>query len=133
MTIPAQDSDTSLSVEHLSLESVAALVDGELSRRAEHRAKVHLVHCHECREEVHRQRQASEYVRSHEADVHPSGDLVARLARIPLEVAAQQLEQCGDGRRSGAGDRFGVDGRRRPETLIDAVDLLVRKLHKKNN
>ena len=40
------------SVEHLSLEAVAAFVDGELTPLAMHRARVHLVHCEECRAEV---------------------------------------------------------------------------------
>lgn len=48
------------SVEHLSLEAVAAFVDGELTPLAMHRARVHLVHCEECRAEVAQQRRASE-------------------------------------------------------------------------
>ncbi len=44
------------SVEHLNPEAVAAFVDNELSPAAAHRAKIHLVHCPECREEIHRQR-----------------------------------------------------------------------------
>ncbi len=46
------------SVEHLNPEAVAAFVDNELSPAAAHRAKIHLVHCPECREEIHRQRGA---------------------------------------------------------------------------
>ncbi|CAB0501065.1 hypothetical protein CIP101280_00804 [Corynebacterium diphtheriae] len=46
------------SVEHLNPEAVAAFVDNELSPAAAHRAKIHLVHCPECREEIHRQRRA---------------------------------------------------------------------------
>ena len=56
------------SVEHLSAAAVTALVDNELSARAEHRAKVHLVHCDECRDEVRRQRQAAEALRHADPD-----------------------------------------------------------------
>ncbi|WIM68573.1 zf-HC2 domain-containing protein [Corynebacterium breve] len=71
-------------VEHLSPEAVAAFVDGELSERAAHRARVHVVHCKDCREEVHDQRRASEYVRGKnlEACVRAPRGLVDRLANL---------------------------------------------------
>ena len=86
MTSFAENFPGELSVDHLSTEAIAALVDGELSRRAEHRAKIHLVHCESCRAEVRAQRSAAHRLREH------------------------------------------VDGCRRPETLVDRVDLLLRKL-----
>lgn len=71
-------------MEHLSLEAVAAFVDGELSDTACHRARVHLVHCAECRAEIERQRGASEWLRGSNIgeDVRAPHDLLARLAGI---------------------------------------------------
>ncbi|CAI37552.1 zf-HC2 domain-containing protein [Corynebacterium jeikeium] len=106
-----------LSVDHLSTEAIAALVDGELSRRAEHRAKIHLVHCETCREEVRAQRSAAHRMRKHASAVHTPGGLKEKLQRIP--------DECDEGEPS---HRFSVDGCRRPETLVDRVDLLLRKL-----
>ena len=72
------------SVEHLSLEAVAAFVDGELSDTACHRARVHLVHCAECRAEIERQRGASEWLRGSNIgeDVRAPHDLLTRRAGI---------------------------------------------------
>lgn len=72
------------SVEHLSPEAVAAFVDGELTEGAAHRARVHLVHCPECRAEIHHQRGTSEWVRGCNItdDVRVPRDLLARLAGI---------------------------------------------------
>jgi len=106
-----------LSVDHLSTEAIAALVDGELSRRAEHRAKIRLVHCETCRAEVRAQRSASNRMREHTSDVHTPGGLMEKLQRIP--------EEC---REDDAPHRFSVDGCRRPETLVDRLDLLLRKM-----
>ncbi|QNH96312.1 anti-sigma factor family protein [Corynebacterium anserum] len=118
--VHAYKPDHALSVEHLSPEAMAALVDGELSPRAEHRAKVHLVHCQRCRDEVREQRRAAERLRD-DCGVHASGSLIERLTRIP--------ECCEEYSR----DRgFGVDGRRRPETLIDGVDLFFRRIQRKS-
>ncbi|WP_238596938.1 zf-HC2 domain-containing protein [Corynebacterium heidelbergense] len=114
------EEDRGLSVEHLSPEAMAALVDGELSSRAEHRAKVHLVHCGECRAEVQLQRKAAALVRSMDADVQCSGRLKQKLAAIP-----QMVEEA----RPAA--HFGVDGCRRPESIVDAVDLALRKLQRR--
>ncbi|MEO5310906.1 MULTISPECIES: zf-HC2 domain-containing protein [Corynebacterium] len=106
-----------LSVDHLSTEAIAALVDGELSRRAEHRAKIHLVHCETCRAEVRAQRSAAHRLREHASAVHTPGGLMEKLQRIPDECDEDE-----------APHRFSVDGCRRPETLVDRVDLLLRKL-----
>ena len=72
------------SVEHLSPEAVAAFVDGELTDGALHRARVHLVHCGECRAEIERQRNASEWLRGSNItpEVRAPEDLLARLAGI---------------------------------------------------
>ncbi|MGV0397496.1 anti-sigma factor [Corynebacterium suicordis] len=112
------ETDTQLSVEHLSLEAIAALADGELSRRAEHRAKVHIVHCEQCRAQVTKQREASERLREN-CEVKASGSLIERLSRIPENMDQESRPH-----------QFGVDGCRRPETFIDGVDLLLRKTHK---
>lgn len=106
-----------LSVDHLSTEAIAALVDGELSRRAEHRARIHLVHCETCRAEVRAQRSAAHRMREHASAVHTPGGLIEKLQRIP--------DECDENEPS---HRFSVDGCRRPETLVDRVDLLLRKL-----
>ncbi|RNE48457.1 anti-sigma factor family protein [Corynebacterium alimapuense] len=72
------------STEHISLEAVAAFVDGELTAVAAHRVRVHLVHCAECRREVHRQRNASEWLRGSNIteEVRAPQDLLTRLAGI---------------------------------------------------
>lgn len=72
------------SVEHLSPEAVAAFVDGELTDIACHRARVHLVHCAECRAEIERQRGASEWLRGSNIgeDVRAPHELLTRLAGI---------------------------------------------------
>lgn len=118
------DFNEGLSVDHLSLEAIAALVDNELSPRAEHRAKVHLVHCQQCREEVQAQRAASERVREHAVPVHVSGSLLERLARIPEAISAgAEEESAGKVKRT-----FAADGCRRPETLADRVGLILQRL-----
>lgn len=119
MYADAPDTHGSLSVEHLSPEAVAALVDGELSPKAEHRAKVHIVHCRECRSDVKRQREAAARLRG-DTGIHASGNLIERLTRIPEAEPA-----------SASHGRFREDGCRRPETLIDGVDLLLRKIQRR--
>ncbi len=86
------------SVEHLNPEAVAAFVDNELSPMAAHRARIHMVQCEECREEVARQRVASERLRSATCrEVHASSDLVAKLTQIaqscPTGPSAEELEE----------------------------------------
>lgn len=69
--------------DHLNPEAVAAYADGELSPLAMHRAKIHLVHCLECREEVERQRHASKRLKeSNTAKVEMPSDLRQRLMGI---------------------------------------------------
>ncbi len=78
------------SIDHLGPEAVVSFVDGEMPPKAMHRVRVHLVHCPECRAEVHRQRGASEWVRTCnvEAQVRAPRDLLAKLngiAQAPLQ------------------------------------------------
>lgn len=99
------------SVDHLSPEVVAAFVDGELSDGAEHRARVHVVHCAECRAEVHAQRGAAEAVRGSNTEecVRAPHTLVERLAWL----ASQQQEQgdCQpDTRQAGATGAGALEG-----------------------
>lgn len=117
------------SIEHLSSEAIAALVDGELPRRAEHRAKIHLVHCMECREEVKAQRQAANIVRENSASLnalHASARLMDRLCSIP-QSCGEQKEIADDKITSSS---ISIDGRRRPESLVDAVDLALHRIHR---
>lgn len=117
---PEQPSE-GMSIDHLSPEAIAALVDGELGRRAEHRAKIHLVHCKYCRDEVNAQRQAAHRLRGLATDVHASGTLIERLRRIPDQAVADSPR-----------DKFSADGCRRPESISDAVDLMIRKLGRRS-
>lgn len=103
------------SVEHLSLEAVAAFVDGELSDAACHRARVHLVHCPECRAEIERQRGASEWLRGSNIgeDVRAPHELLARLAGIATGPAG-----CGPDAESTPTPV--------PEGLMDKVEMILR-------
>jgi hypothetical protein len=114
-------------VGHLTTEAVAALVDGELSRGAESRAKVHLVHCSDCREEVRAQRQAAARMRDQAgtmSEVHAPGSLLDRLTGIPTSCGEQVAASDDlDGH-----DAMGVDGCRRPESLGDRLSTSVRRM-----
>lgn len=113
-------------VGHLTTEAVAALVDGELGRGAEDRAKSHLVHCEECREEVRNQRVARARLRREAGtleDVHAPGSLLARLTGIP----ASCLDE-GENTQSVDRGSVGMDGCRRPETLGDMLSTSVRRV-----
>ncbi len=103
------------SVEHLSLEAVAAFVDGELSDTACHRARVHLVHCPECRAEIERQRGASEWLRGSNIgeDVRAPHDLLARLAGIASGPA-------------GSGPDAEATPTPMPEGLMDKMEMILR-------
>ncbi|WP_165241861.1 anti-sigma factor family protein [Corynebacterium lizhenjunii] len=71
-------------IGHLGPEAVVAFVDGEMDHKATHRVRIHLVHCDECRAEVHRQRGAAAWVRecSGASDMHAPVDLLAKLHNI---------------------------------------------------
>ena len=76
------------STDHLSTEAIAAFADGELSRHAAHRARLHIVACEECRREVNIQRSAAERLRSCGADesIRAPRTLVERLAQVAEEL-----------------------------------------------
>ena len=118
------------SVEHLSAAAVTALVDNELSARAEHRAKVHLVHCDECRDEVRRQRQAAEALRHADPDVDVPGPLLERLSRIPVDCCSGEDDATGP-RPGVRTDPVRVDGCRRPATIAARVDMMIRRLQRR--
>lgn len=139
-----------LSIDHLCPEAIAALVDGELSPQAEHRAMMHLVACAECRTEVSEQRAASRRLKNDSMEVHASGALLAALQKIPQISANERGVECstraggasaeagpgsqGGGKsRSSAPGGFTVDGCRIPETLLDRVDLLVRRMQRRSS
>lgn len=107
------------SVDHLGPEAIVSFVDGELSPAALHRARVHLVHCAECRLEVHAQRRTSDAVHASNmaSDVTMPRDLLRRLTRIA--------------------ERDVTDGpcaadipTPRPESVIDRVETLLRALRR---
>ncbi|MEJ5997104.1 anti-sigma factor family protein [Corynebacterium sp. H130] len=71
------------SVEHLSAEAVAGFVDNELPPVAMNRARIHLVHCAECRKEVNAQRRAAERLRQiADEQLHAPSTLMAKLTSI---------------------------------------------------
>ena len=106
------------SVEHLSPEAVAAFVDGELTPAAAHRARVHMVHCVECRDEVDHQRRAAERLRtcSENDDIRVPSSLMERLTSIAQSCPA------------GPGIEDTVCSP--PETLLDKVDILYRAVRR---
>lgn len=106
------------SVDHLSSDAVTGFVDNELSRGAMHRARLHLVHCSECREEICRQRDTSEYLRSEcrSEDVSAPKALLTKLAGI--------ANDCSPG--PGA-DELAVQ---RPESFVAKVESVVRAVRR---
>lgn len=76
---------------HLGPEAVVAFVDDEMDSKAKHRARVHLVHCRECREEIYIQRGTSEWVRhcNTESQVRAPRDLLRKLASIGNQESCQ--------------------------------------------
>lgn len=72
------------SVDHVSAEAIAALIDDELSPSAAHRARVHIVLCESCRDDANAQRYAAEAVRTHNVEecLRAPQTLVERLARL---------------------------------------------------
>lgn len=124
-------------VGHLTPEVVAALVDGELSRGAEQRAKVHLVHCQECRNEVRAQRQAADRLRGSDPldGVHISGTLLDRLTQIPV-VCDESEQSAGVDATAGSGDgnvsgEVGPDGCRRPDTFSGRMAAAMRRVQRR--
>lgn len=112
------------SVDHLSPEAVAAFVDEELTKGAMHRARVHMVHCEDCRAEVAQQRRASERLKEANTDEIPMipSTLMDRLHSI--------AHTCPEGPR--AEDSAFCE----PEGIIDRMDMLLRsikRVHDKNS
>lgn len=73
------------STEHLSVEAIAAYVDGELRMTAHLRAAQHLSMCPECALEVDAQRQAREALRDSCPVAMPSS-LLGLLSQIPHDI-----------------------------------------------
>jgi hypothetical protein len=71
------------STEHLSIEAVAAYVDGELRMNAHLRAAHHLSLCPDCAAEVDAQRQAREALRESSWPVSMPSSLFNSLSQIP--------------------------------------------------
>lgn len=108
------------SVEHLNPEAVAALVDNELSASAEHRAKIHLVQCEECRAEVNRQRNAAQRVRAaNSGEFHAPKELLAKLASIETSCEEEPAGQAS------IGEKF--------KSLAQNAASLQRKIRSKKN
>jgi hypothetical protein len=81
------------STEHLSIEAIAAFVDGELDMRPHLRAATHLSLCSDCAAEVDAQVQAREALRdSYSYPIDPPTSLVGRLSQIPYAALAQPDE-----------------------------------------
>ena len=70
------------SIDHLSIEAVAAFVDGELPMKAHMRAASHLEQCRHCAGEVQAQGQAREALRDSCPVTMPS-TLMGLLSQIP--------------------------------------------------
>lgn len=105
------------SVEHLSPEAVAGYVDNELPPIAMNRARIHLVHCAECRAEVIEQRRAAERLRKiADEQLHAPSTLMARLTSI--------AQSCPDGP-----DAHEV-AHPRGESIVAKVEVFYRAVRK---
>jgi anti-sigma factor RsiW len=80
------------STEHLSIEAVAAFVDGELRMTAHLRAAHHLSLCQQCATEVEAQRQARAALRASGSIVVPTS-LLGMLSQIPDHAPPEPPEQ----------------------------------------
>lgn len=71
-------------IGHLGPEAIVAFVDDEMDDKAKHRARIHLVHCGECRDEIYTQRGTSEWVRTCniQSQVRAPRDLLKKLTSI---------------------------------------------------
>jgi hypothetical protein len=98
------------STEHLSIEAIAAFVDGELRMNAHLRAAHHLSLCPECAAEVEDHSRARAALR----DSHPiriPRELLGLLSEIPHYPASQRTDEAGA--REGFADRDVRDQRKR--------------------
>lgn len=106
-------------VDHLNPEAIVAFVDGEMEHKAAHRARIHVLHCNECRAEVKRVRGAADWVRgrSTEEQLTAPQDLIARLAGLehtPPSDAAREADE--DPKMTPQGD------------LMDRLEMVFRAL-----
>ena len=106
------------SVDHLSSDAAAMFIDNELSRGAMHRARLHLVHCAECRQEITRQRDTVDFVRTEcrNDNVTAPSDLKAKLMNLANECAP------GPGAEDVAIQR--------PESFVAKVESVVRAVRR---
>lgn len=106
------------SVDHLSSDAAAMFIDNELSRGAMHRARLHLVHCSECRQEITRQRDTVDFVRAECTNdkVTAPSDLKAKLMSLANECAP------GPGAEDVAIQR--------PESFVAKVESVVRAVRR---
>jgi hypothetical protein len=80
------------STEHLSIEAIAAFVDGELSMKAHLRAAHHMSLCPECAAEVEAQRRARAALRDSRPIAIPTS-LLGQLTQIPLHTHPEPVDQ----------------------------------------
>lgn len=106
------------SVDHLSSDAVAMFVDNELTTGAMHRARLHLVHCAECRDEITQQRDTVDYLRSEckNEQVTAPTDLKDKLMSLANE--------CSPG--PGADDC----AIQRPDSFVAKVESMVRAVRR---
>jgi hypothetical protein len=79
------------STEHLSIEAVAAFVDGELRMSAHLRAASHLSMCPQCAAEVDAQSQARSALRDSQPIAIPTS-LLGMLSQIPEHMPRSPLD-----------------------------------------
>ena len=80
------------STEHLSIEAIAAFVDGELTMKAHLRAAHHMSLCPECATEVEAQRRARAALRDSRPIAIPTS-LLGQLTQIPHHTPAEPTDQ----------------------------------------
>jgi anti-sigma factor RsiW len=101
------------STEHLSIEAIAAFVDGELQMGAHLRAASHLSQCPDCAGEVDAQGQARSALRDSCPIVAPNS-LLGALSQIPNDASMQLAEVQASGiEDQDFADRAPRDRRRR--------------------
>lgn len=83
------------STDHLSIEAVAAYVDGELPMKAHLRAGSHLSLCPQCSAEVDAQGQARDALRDSRPVTVPS-TLMGLLSQIPQSAPEEPAPTTGD-------------------------------------
>lgn len=141
--------------DHLGPEAVAAFVDGEMSSKSAHNARVHLVLCENCRDDVHKQRHAAQALRSCNGNdqVQVSESLLDRLRRIAGDAgdasdasdagavaddtnghAAEIAEIGGNASASARNPRVGHTERfQKQPDLLDRLEKLARAVRRSSN